>query len=366
MRKEILAKIKALAKNLVNQIDLYKDMVLKLPVRRLSNIVWDEELDRLRLGDKEAKRSFLDIGEVRRFTLTLLIATLANDLLKNGKTASLREVYYNVLPLMRVEPLKGQHESDAAIEDLETILNAVREQMNIRASGRGYLVGPMKWIERYYVGGEVREVERDGTKQGMGGAGVPAIVEKDVFDIVEVKADFVLLIEKDATFVRLVEDEMWKKLNAILVTGMGQPPRAVRRLLHRLRYEWDLPVYVLTDCDPWGFYIFSVVKRGSINLAYLSEELAVPDAKFLGLTVEDKEDFNLPDEIVIKLKEIDKKRLKELMNYPWFKAKEWQKEFKLMLERNIKMEIQALASKGIEYISKKYLPEKIKAGVFLP
>ena len=36
-------------------------------------------------------------------------------------------------------------------------------------------------------------------------------------------------------------------------------------------------VYVLVDNDPWGFYIYSVMKQGSINLAYESMRMAVPD-----------------------------------------------------------------------------------------
>jgi len=43
-------------------------------------------------------------------------------------------------------------------------------------------------------------------------------------------------------------------------------------------------VYVLVDNDPWGYYIYSVVKQGSINLAFESERMAIPKAKFIGLS----------------------------------------------------------------------------------
>ena len=54
-------------------------------------------------------------------------------------------------------------------------------------------------------------------------------------------------------------------------------------MLYRLHNELKLPVYCVLDNDPWGYYIYSVLKQGSINLAYESKRMAIPDAKFLGL-----------------------------------------------------------------------------------
>src|SRR5881628_528874 len=72
--------------------------------------------------------------------------------------------------------------------------------------------------------------------------------------------------------------------NCVLLTGNGQPPRGVRRLARRLHEEKRLPVYVLVDNDPWGYYIYSVIKQGSINLAFESQRMAIPQAKFIGLS----------------------------------------------------------------------------------
>ena len=48
-------------------------------------------------------------------------------------------------------------------------------------------------------------------------------------------------------------------------------------------------MYGLVDNDPWGYYIYSVVKQGSINLAFESERMAIPKAKFIGLSSADPE-----------------------------------------------------------------------------
>ena len=71
-----------------------------------------------------------------------------------------------------------------------------------------------------------------------------------------------LHVEKGTVWQRFNEDKFWRKHNCILTHGGGQPPRGVRRLLHRLHNELKLPVYCLLDNDPWGYYIYSVIKQG--------------------------------------------------------------------------------------------------------
>jgi DNA topoisomerase-6 subunit A len=65
---------------------------------------------------------------------------------------------------------------------------------------------------------------------------------------------------------RLSEDKFWRRYNCVLLTANGQLPRGVRRLARCLREEYKIRVYVFVDNDPWGYYIYSVVKQGSINL----------------------------------------------------------------------------------------------------
>jgi DNA topoisomerase-6 subunit A len=62
----------------------------------------------------------------------------------------------------------------------------------------------------------------------------------------------------------------------------------------------------------------------------------------------------------------DKKRVKEILNYVWFKPKPWQLELKNMLKMEYKLELEALSAKGIKFISETYLPEKIENKEFLP
>ena len=119
-------------------------------------------------------------------------------------------------------------------------------------------------------------------------------------------------------------------------------------------------MYVLVDNDPWGYYIYSVVKQGSINLAFESQRMAIPEAKFIGLSSFDPDEHKLPRNVGIKLNDKDIARAKEIMAYPWFQKKEWQKEIKAMLSSGLKYELDSLANKNFRYLTTDYLPKKLK------
>ena len=142
--------------------------------------------------------------------------------------------------------------------------------------------------------------------------------------------------------------------------GGGQPPRGVRRMLHRLHYELKLPVYCLLDNDPWGYYIYSVLKQGSINLAYESMRMAVPKARFIGLSSFDKSKYKIPSGLAIRMNDEDNARAKQMLGYRWFQDKKWQREVDEMVRSGQKFEIQALSAHSISYVTEEYLPKKMK------
>ena len=175
-----------------------------------------------------------------------------------------------------------------------------------------------------------------------------------------------LFVEKDAVWRRFNEDKFWLHHNCILIHGGGQPPRGVRRMIHRCHNELKLPVYCLLDNDPWGYYIYSVLKQGSINLAYESRRMAIPGARFLGLRSNDYERCQLTPSVQIKLNDQDIKRARQIAQYPWFAHKKpWQKELDLMLKNGFKLEVEALISKDISYVTEEYVPLRLREGNFL-
>ncbi len=224
--------------------------------------------------------------------------------------------------------------------------------MHLFAEKWGDLVGDIVLVDR---GDEI-----DCARMGSGGYGIPSIVEPETIQIKKCTAKFILHVEKGTVWQRFNEDKFWKKHNCLLTHGKGQPPRGVRRLLNRLHNELNLPVYCLLDNDPWGYYIYSVIKQGSINLAYESKRMAIPDAKFLGLRSIDFERCELSPSVKINLNAVDIKRARQIAEYPWFAAKKaWQKEIEKMLQNGFKLEVESLISKDVSYVTEVYTPERL-------
>ena len=168
------------------------------------------------------------------------------------------------------------------------------------------------------------------------------------------------MLEKQAIFHRLNEDRFWEKNQCILLTSEGQAARGARRLLQRMATELKLPIYVLVDNDPWGLYIYSVLKQGSINLAFESMRLAVPNVRFLGMSSYDYDKFKLTPAATIKLSKEDITRAEQMRAYPWFKEKRWQREIDKLLSNGFKMEVDALLTKSISFITEEYIPRKLR------
>ena len=356
--KKPAKELESFGKKLVVDIDKGRNPTIEFSLRTLSNVVYDTKTKTLGLGEKQQQRTFFNVGHAKKFVQTLEVAKISKTLLDVQKHASLRDVFYmakRTIPQSSINIVDDQVESDKAIEDLELITDCSREQLNINANKMGSVAGNVV-------------IEDSGdtinwAKLGSGGWSIPSNVE--YIDFKSVKAKYIIYMEKQAVWERLHEDKFWEKQNCLIVTSQGQTTRGIRRLLQRLNEEHKLPIYVLADFDGWGFYIYSVLKFGSISLAHMSEELAIPSAKFLGITADDVINYDLKKHF-IKLKDVDYSRLKQIADYDWFKKnKEWQRQFKMMKDFGAKLEIQALSSKGITFISDKYLPEKIKKQEFL-
>jgi DNA topoisomerase VI subunit A len=348
-------KLVGVADIVIDAAERRKDPTIAIPVRSLSNVNFNERKGLIELGKRKQARSFFNVAMAKKFMQTVLVADALSELQRANLTTSLREIYYRTKHTIKnshENTLDTQDESDPIIEDLEVTLAALREELHVRAENAGSIVGPVVFVDD---GDRV-----DCTRLGKGGYSVPSIVEPEYLQIARCTADFVLLVEKGTQWNRLSEDKFWRRYNCVLLTGNGQPPRGVRRLARRLHDEKGLPVYVLVDNDPWGYYIYSVIKQGSINLAFEVQRMAIPKAKFIGLSSADPEAYELPRNVGIKLNDKDIARAKELLAYPWFQKKPWQEEIKRMLGSGLKYELDALANKDFQFLTKKYLPRKLK------
>jgi DNA topoisomerase-6 subunit A len=349
-------KIVGLAESVVVAAEKKRDPSIEIPLRTLSNAEYNTAKRIIEMGGKTATRNFFDLNKAKSFMQTVLIASGCKKLIDEDKTVSIRGLYYlskHTISGTNEKTFKDQDESDPIIEDLEVALETLREELHVFADSRGSIAGNLTIVSR----GDVIDLRR----MGAGGLSIPSIVEPDVFGFRKCDAKFILHVEKGTVWARFNEDRFWQKHNCILMHGGGQPPRGVRRLLRRMHEELHLPVYCLLDNDPWGYYIYSVIKQGSINLAFESQRMAVPDAKFIGIRSGDYEEYGLSDDVKIAVDDKDVKRAKQILAYPWFEGKkEWEKEITAMLRHGFKMEVESLLTKSISFVTETYVPERLK------
>ncbi len=353
--KKTTEKIEKLADVVMRRVKGGENPFVEIPIRSLANVKFNERKRLVELGSQKQKRYFFNVSMAKKFMQTFLVSDACKELIESGKTTSIRDLYYvtkHTIGDTKQNTFEEQDESDPIIEDLEVAVDALREELHLFASRKGSMVGPVTIRDS----GDTIDLRR----MGSGGWAVPSIVEANVIEFVRHEAKYVLLIEKDAVWTRFNEDKFWKREKCIILQGGGQPPRGVRRLVQRLHTELRLPVYVLVDNDPWGFYIYSVMKQGSINLAYESMRMAVPDARFIGLSSFDKSTYQLPANVAIRMDEGDQARAKQMLAYPWFQAKQWQREIQEMVRSGVKYELEALSRRGISFITEEYLPRKLK------
>jgi DNA topoisomerase-6 subunit A len=357
--KKTLGSLTDLADGVVRAAKTKRDPYVDIPSRTLSNVKYSPRKRIIEMGTGKNRRQLFDLSQAKSYMRTMLVASGTKRLIDQGKSTSLRGMFYmlkHTIEGSKENTFDDQNECDTIIEDVEVLLSSIREELHLYAENRGAMVGAITIVDK----GDTIDCRR----MGSGGYAIPSIVEPEVIELDKRKCDakFILHVEKGTVWQRFNEDRFWEKHNCILTHGSGQPPRGVRRMLYRLHTELELPLYCVLDNDPWGYYIYSVIKQGSINLAFESQRMAIPEAKYLGLRSIDFERYELSDSVKITLSDTDKKRAKQVAKYPWFATKQpWQREIKKMLENDFKLEVESLISKDISYVTEVYVPERLEA-----
>lgn len=366
----VVSKKDASAKIMRTAGDIYTDITkknarpkMRFPIRSLSNVKYDPRKGHFEILNKVATRT-LSYNTVKTFAQSMrLLATTKNDLLDKKDIAGKREIYYNSKSWGECR-FNEQPESDTLLDDMEAMLAVNREQLGYIPEERGgEVTGPLTVID--LDPGTRDEIRINCEKLGTGAWSIPSQVEHLRF---ESKAKFVLVIETASLFQRLVHHRYYESANCILISMSGVPTRACRRFIRRLCDDRHLPVLAFTDGDPYGYCnIYRTLKVGSGQAAHINQFFCVPQVHYLGVTPQDIIDFDLKD-ATHPLEENDIKRAKDaLKNDPFIKHhKEWQAVLEQMLSMGVRIEQQAFAKHGLNYVLEKYLPAKIKKGVFLP
>ena len=352
-KTDVIGIIEENAQGVHDNIIKGKNPKMRIPVRNLSNVIYQPSKGHFQLKSGVKERT-LTVNTVKTFAQTLKMMALSKELIGADDMATKREAYY-ISKNWADAAFKEQPESDAVMEDVEAMFGLIREQLRFVPEEKGgEIAGRLVVVDRDQKG---KKLEIDCTRFGSGSYSIPIDVEKLEF---KSKAKFILAIETAGMFQRLLKYGYWDIENCILISMGGVPTRACRRFVRRLSDQLKAPVYVFVDGDPYGYFnIYRTFKVGSGNAAHLNEFFCVPKASFLGVTPQDVKDYDLPTH---PLKEVDIKRAKDaLKNDPFVKHhKPWQAAINQMLKSGVRVEQQAFAKHGLDYVARVYLPEKLK------
>lgn len=359
--QEVIKKIKGIMKDVSADLMVQKAMpVLSVPKVGSDNTKWDPEKKMLTIGDKMVGVSPDSTKRIPTFTQYLVMANAVRKLLDEEMESTIRGMYYATLSTVGDEKNKqkfwaGQENSDDAIKAIELLTKVPREEFSVTSKPKGMISGPIT----LRVGGDIIDCN-------LGSRATSQLIPTNIRDveIVEVKADFVMVVEKDTVLNNIRKSGFIQKYNAILMTGSGEPDRATRMMVKKLNEDHHKKVVIFTDADPWGLGIALRYKIGSESLSYDSDRLVTPNAEILGMTFSDIYDYEIPEVARLAATDEDINRANDMKKKDWLKDKKWQKELNLFLEKKEKCELDAFFKHGFKYLAEEYLPEKLEeAGV---
>ena len=326
---------------------------MELPTRTKSNIQYDTESGVWTYGDRTSTRSANSVRGARKLLkAAYTIEFLANQL-DEDRSSTLRELYYLSESWDNDEAqFSSQDESNDLVEDLEIVTGVTREDFHMRPEESGAtLMGPL----------EIREQTRRGEREihcqedvGEGGYQIPN--NPDMIEFLDDDIDFALAVETGGMRDRLVENGFDEAYDCLVIHLKGQPARATRRITKRVHDELDVPIAVFADGDPWSYRIYGSVAYGSIKSAHLSKYLATPAAQFVGIQPEDIVEYDLPAD---PLSDSDVNALESELEDPRFQTDYWEEQIELQLDIGKKSEQQSLASRGLDFVTDTYLPERL-------
>jgi DNA topoisomerase-6 subunit A len=204
----------------------------------------------------------------------------------------------------------------------------------------------------------------DLARQGRGLMAIPRDVDEGSLQFKRCDARGILLSEIPVIAGTLAQTRLWKRLNLILVSSRGMPTVQTRRFLHRLEKAFKIPVYVLADNDTWGYFIFSVLKRGGLAPGLEVPSLAVKDVRFLAVRAGDFAAQGRENRL-IHWEPLWDLRLAAMRKYPCFRGRAWQQEFRRFKQQNGKAELAAFPVWHNERRAQDYLSKKLSRGEWL-
>ncbi|XP_050452631.1 meiotic recombination protein W68 [Cataglyphis hispanica] len=281
-------------------------------------------------------------GSRNKFILMVMIMSEAHRLLLTNTTKMKRSFYYDLKNEITKSLTPHQRSIERALNSVANLLECAPWDLRLLATPKGLVAGNMTitLLDNRVVDCAI-----------LGGVQIPQIILN--VTSIRVKANFVLVIEKDTIFQKLLEEDCPRILKCILVTGKGYPDMNTRMLVNILSVKIGLPVYIIVDANPFGVDIMLLYRFGSSKFCRQNESLACPNARWLGIH---------PSESVIlgmrtnSLTKTDFVKLRSIESRTYVND-DISKELSIL--RKGKADIEALSSFTKNFLTATYLPYKI-------
>ncbi|XP_048676480.1 meiotic recombination protein SPO11 [Lepidochelys kempii] len=348
---EILGAIENVIQDIVTSLARNKAPVLTLVNRSdWGNIQFKDSVGLQMISHYTTRKIKSDCPKsAPKFALILKILSVIYKMVQNNTYATKRDIYYSDTLLFG-----NQSVVDNIVNDISCMLKIPRRSLHILSTTKGCIAGNLSYTEE------------DGTKVNCTCSATAVIVPSNVQGIRNVITDakFILIVEKDATFQRLLDDDFCNKLSpCIMITGKGVPDLNTRLLVRKLWDTCHIPIFTLMDADPHGIEIMCIYKYGSVSMSFEAHHLTVPAIRWLGLLPSDIERLNIRKDALIPLTKQDQNKLASMQKRPYVACQPmWKKEMEIMAASKMKAEIQALTSLSSDYLSRVYLPSKLQFG----
>ena len=92
------------------------------------------------MGNATNRRQLFDLSQAKAYMQTMLVASGCKKLIDQGKTTSLRGLFYmlkHTIEGTKENTFDDQDECDTIIEDVEVLLDSLREELHLYAENRG-------------------------------------------------------------------------------------------------------------------------------------------------------------------------------------------------------------------------------------
>ncbi|KAI9145935.1 Spo11/DNA topoisomerase VI subunit A [Paraphysoderma sedebokerense] len=289
----------------------------------------------------------------------LFVLNSIHSLLHSNVTSTKREIFYQNPQLFRAQVVV-----DKIVDDLTCLFRVPRSCLNVTASPKGLCAGNLILTRR------------DGSRIDLSvdldqGVLVPVVANLATdADKIQCNAQWVLVIEKEATFRYLMQLKIFEWFGGGIL-GKGFPDQATSLFVNFLNVHVPAirSFMCLTDCDPFGIHIYMTYRSGSQNMSFDSERLCTPSLQWMGVKWKDLYRDELPEHVYLPLTQYDRQRgLYLLSDHRLRRAeyKEISRNLCYMMFSNVKAEIQSLGT--IESFAKEngYVWNKIREQVCKP